>query len=278
MDELYEGEIELKNKIIWTSIIIICIVSLLLLIADGWNFFSFIGIAVNNFNGILVGAVVSIIASVVAGSLTLLGVYLTIEDNRREKEFETKRLVMPMLKISSAEYDYKWKYIQFDFNFTEESRGRARKNICETENITLNIENVGQRELKDLYLGEFESTYFDEGGYSYSMHPIIYAGDSVNINLGLHEKGEYDSDSKEDKFDTIISPISFSCFFDDCLGTHYKQRFTITIFHQLQEGLGVEEKALTTSIDRIVIDSAPQQIEKETYDTIIQNAVQCGGQ
>lgn len=251
---------------------------LLLLIADGINFFSYIGIPVGNFNEITVGAVVAIIASVVAGALTLFGVYLTIEDNKKEKASETKRLVMPMLKISASKYDYKWKYIQFDFNFTEESKLRERKDIPNTENITINIENVGQRELCNLYLSEFESTFFDEGGYSYMMHPIIYAGDSVNINFGLYEKGIYDSDLKEDKFDTLISPISFSCLYKDCLGTYYKQKFTITLFHQLKEGFGLDQKALSSSIDRITIDTAPQEITKEFFESIVENAVHCSGQ
>lgn len=268
----------MKNRTIWTSIIIICIVCALILVADGVNFFSFIGIPIRNFNEISVGAVVSIIASVIAGALTLLGVYLTIEENKKEKKSDTKRLVMPMLKIFRSEYDYKWKYIQFDFNFTEESKLRERKDIPDTENITISIQNVGQRELGDLYLGEFDSTFFDEGGCSYAMHPIIYAGDSVNINFCLYEKGTYDSDLREDKFDTLISPISFSCFFKDCLGTCYKQRFTITLFHQLEKGCGLDQKALSSSIDRITIDTSPQEIKKEIFESITENAVQCGGQ
>ena len=268
----------MKNKTIWTSIIIICIMCLLLLIADGINFFSFIGIPIGNFNEITVSAAIAIIASVVAGTLTLFGVYLTIEDNKKEKVTETKRLVMPMLKISESKYDYKWKYLQFDFNFTDESKMRERKDIPNTENITINIENVGQRELHDLYLCEFASTFFDEGGCSYMMHPIIYAGDSVNINFGLYERGIYDSDSREDKFDTLISPISFSCLFKDCLGTCYRQTFTITLFHQLKEGFGFDQKALSASIDRITIDTSPQEISKENFESIVKNAVQCGGQ
>lgn len=251
---------------------------LLLLIADGINLFSYIGIPIENFNEITTGAVVAIIASVVAGVLTLFGVYLTIEDNKKEKDSEAKRLVMPMLKISESKYDYKWKYIQFDFNFTEESKTRERKDIPNTENITINIENVGQRELCDLYLGEFESTYFDEGGCSYMMHPIIYASDSVSINFGLYEKGIYDLDLKEDKFDTLISPISFSCFFKDCLGTYYKQKFTITLFHQLKEGFGLDQKALSSSIDRITSDTSPQEITKDFFESVAKNAVQCSGQ
>ena len=273
-----KGNKKLKYKTIRSSILIICVVCLLLLIADGFDFFSYIGVPVGKFNGLLVNSVVSIIASIITGALTLLGVYLTIEDNKMEKRAETKRLVMPMLKIFRTQYDYKWKYIQFDFNFTEESKSRERKDIENTENISINIQNVGQRELYELYLAEFESTYFDEGGHSYAMHPIVYAGDSININFGLYEKGVYDSDSKEDIFDTIISPISLSCYFKDCLGTCYKQQFTITLFHKLEEGCELAQKALSASIDRIMIDSAPQEVSKEIFDSIAEHAVQCGGQ
>lgn len=236
------------------------------------------GIPVDNFNTISVGAVVSIIASMIGGALTLFGVYLTIEDSKKEKANETKRLVMPMLKIKASEYDYKWKYIQFDFNFTEESKARERKDIPDTEHITINIKNVGKRELCDLYLCDFDSTFFDEGGNAYAMHPIIYSGDSVDINFCLYEKGTYDSDSREDKFHTIISPISFSCLFKDCLGNCYKQRFSITLFHSIEEGVDYNQSALCCSIDRISIDTAPKEICQEVFDSIVNNAVHCGGQ
>lgn len=268
----------MKNKYIWTAIAIIFAICILVLFSDAINLFGCIGIPVKNFNGISVSAVVSIIASVISGALTLIGVYLTIEDNKKEKFTETKRLIMPMLKITEEIYDYKCKYIQFDFHFTEESKFRNRKNIPDTENITINIKNVGQRELYDFYLGEFESTYFYEGNQSYSLHSIIYAGDSVNINFGLYENGVYGLDSREGTFDSYISPISFSCLFKDCLGTCYKQRFTITILHQLTEGLELNQKALNASIDRIIIDTAPQEISEDIYNGITENAVQCGGQ
>lgn len=273
-----KGDKKLKYKTIRISVLVICIVCLLLLIADGFDFFSYIGVPVERFNGTLISAVVAIIASIIAGALTLYGVYLTIEDNKMEKRAETKRLVMPMLKIFRTEYDYKWKYIQFDFNFTEESKSRERKDIENTENISINIQNVGQRELYELYLAEFKSTYFDEGGRSYAMHPIVYAGDSININFGLYEKGVYDLDSKEDIFDTISSPISFSCYFKDCLGTCYKQQFIITLFHKLEDGCELSQKALRASIDRIMIDSAPQEVSKEIFNSIAEHAVQSGGQ
>lgn len=185
---------------------------ILLLAADGVNFFSRIGIPVENFNNMLVDAVINIIASVIAGALTLCGVYLTIEDNKKEKAIENKRLVMPMLKISASEYDYRHQYIQFDFIFTDESVLRERKNISDTATVTIEIKNVGQRELYDLHLGDFESLVFDEGSRSYAMCPVIYARDSININFMLYEKGSYDLDLTENKFDTLISPLSFHVY------------------------------------------------------------------
>lgn len=271
-------ENKLKRKPFLLSVIMVIIMCILLLGLDYFNILSKFNIQVGNLNELSVNAVISVISSIIAGSITLFGVYLTIEDNKKEKHAEAKRLVMPLIKISSAEYDYKYKYIQFDFNFSDESKVRERKDIPDTENITINIKNVGQRELFDLYLGEFDSSFFDEYNNTYSMHPVIYSGDSVNINFSLYEKGSYDSDSREDKFDTLISPISFSCFFKDCLGTCYKQQFTITLFHQVKEGVSLEQKALNASIDRIMIDTAPQEISEDTFNNITENAVQCGGQ
>lgn len=265
----------MKNKAIWICISIVWFACVLILIADGINFFSSIGFPVEKFNDVSVSAVVSIVASVISGSLTLVGVYLTIEDNKKEKLSETKRLIMPMIQITNSKYDYKWKYIQFDFNFTEESKIRKRKDIVDTENITINIKNVGQRELYDFCLGEFKSTFFDEGNQSYSMYPIIYSDDSVNVNFSLYEKGSYDFDLQNDKFSAYVSEISFSCFYKDCLGTCYKQAFTIALLHQITERIPLEQKALNASIERITIDSPPQEISKMIYNDIRENAVQC---
>lgn len=248
-----------SKRNICTLIIIVIICVVLILIIDYFNWLShLIEFQMDNFNDTLVIAVVTILGSFIAGTLTLYGVIVTIQENRNDKVKETKDLIKPLLKTTSAKYDYKWKYIQFDFNFTNESRQRERKDISDTAKITLNFKNIGQRELYNFYLCEFESTYFCEGGNSYKLQPIIYSGDSVNINFYVYEKGVYDNDNSDNTFDTLISPVAFVCVFDDCLGNHYKQEFEITLFHNITPNVSPENRALSLSIDRINICSAPR--------------------
>lgn len=247
----------------------------LMLVFDGFNVFSLLGMPVKNFNEILVAAVIAIIASVFAGALTLYGVYLTIEDNKKEKYKESKRMVIPMIDISPAEYDYRWKYVQFDFNFTNESKTRGRKDIPNTETITIEIKNVGTRELYDMHLAEFESDFFDEGNNSYSLFPIIYSSHFYKVNFCLYEKGVYDFDVKEELFHLFGSTIKFSCIYKDCLGTCYRQRFSVNVFHQLLQGCSIEEKALNVSVERITIESAPEEISEKTYNDITKKSVIC---
>lgn len=259
------------------AIVIIC--SVLVLIIDYFDLPScLLGIQITHFNETVVTSIITILGSFIAGILTLLGVIITIKENNNDKIKETKRLIKPLLKISATEYDYKWKYIQFDFNLTDESKNRDRKDISDTASITLNFKNIGQRELCDFYLCEFKSTYFCEGGNSYQLQPIIYSGDSVNINFCVYEKGAYDADKFDEVFHTLISPISFLCVFDDCVGNHYKQEFEITLFHQIAPNVPLEERALSLSIDRIKICSAPEELTNSQYKHLVEHAWICGGQ
>lgn len=279
---IYEAVyISMKRNIciICILMVVVIICSVLALIIDFFNLPSnLLGIQIANFNDTVVLSIITILGSFIAGILTLLGVIITIEENNKDKTVETKRLIKPLLKISSAEYDYKWKYIQFDFNLTDESKKRERKDISNTARVTLNFENIGQRELCEFYLCEFKSTFFYEGGHAYKLHPIIYSGDSVNINFFVYEKGSYDTDDFDEVFHTLASPISFSCLFDDCLGNHYKQEFEITLFHQVSPNIPLEESALSLSIDRINICSAPKELTDSDYKQLIENAWICEGQ
>ena len=267
------------KKNICALIVIVILCTVIILIMDYYNWPShLLGFQMDNFNNTLVASIVTILGSFIAGTLTLYGVIVTIKENRNDKVNETKNLIKPLIKITSAEYDYKWKYIQFDFLFTNESKKRERKDISDTANITLNFKNIGQRELCNFYLCEFKSTYFDEGGNSYKFHPIIYSGDSVNINFFVYEKGSYDKDNCNNMFDTFISPVTFICVFDDCLGNHYKQKFEITLFHNITPKVPLEKSALSISIDRIKICSAPMEIDSAQYKKLIGNAWECGGE
>lgn len=268
------------NKRNLCMLIIMVILSVtIIFVIDYFNLPSHsLGLQMDNFNETLVVSIVTILGSIIAGTLTLYGVIITIKENRNDKVEETKGLIKPLIKITSAKYDYKWKYIQFDFNFTDESKKRKRKDISDTANITLNFKNVGQRELYNFYLCEFKSTYFYEHGYSYKLHPIVYSGDSVNINLYIYEKGSYDNDNGDNIFHTIISPISFICLFDDCLGNHYKQEFEVTLFHNITPNIPLEKRALSLSIDRINICSAPTELDSVQYKQLINNVCGCGGE
>lgn len=206
----------------------------------------------------------SFVGSIIAGILTFRGVKTTIQAQHEEKEAETKRLVMPAIQIDIGEPDYRWAYIQFDFNLTSEGRCRPRKNIPDTEVVTLRLKNVGVRELLELHIGNFQSSFFDEGGHCYTLSPIMYANGEVMLNLYLYEKGIYDDDCDSQKFDTLISPIFFSCFFKDCLGNWYQQDFSIALIHSLKKDAPIEVKALAASIERCQIMSAPKDVtEKE---------------
>ena len=262
----------------------IFVLSLLLLLLTSLLFWldiksipSIMGIDLNRLNFDFWGIYVAFIGNLIAGALTLYGVIITIKAQRQEKKDETQRLVMPMLQIGIGEYDYKWKYIQFDFNLTAESKQRTRKDIPNTEEVTLEIKNIGTRELLELHIGNFSSTFFDEGGKYYSLYPILYSNNAIMLNLCLYEKGTYDKDAEEDKFDTLISPISFSCYFKDCLGNWYKQDFSISMMHSITEGIPMNEKALSANIERCQIDSAPIGISEKELPWILssEKLVQC---
>ena len=97
--------------------------------------------------------------------LTLYGVVITINSQYESQIEDTKRIVKPMIDVSSVdEYNYKNKYIQFDFIFPKAYPNLPRKNNVDTPNVTISLENIGTRELYNLYIGNFEATYFDDGG------------------------------------------------------------------------------------------------------------------
>lgn len=237
-------------------------ISILIFIFDYMNLFSRWGFSVNELNLSFWTLYATLLGGFISGALTLVGVIVTINENRKEQREEATRLVMPMLKIFPAEYDYKWHYIQFDANLTEESRLRPRKDIPDTAHITFEIKNIGTRELLDFHLCNISSTFFDDNGYHHSLFPIIYSGESYYLNFNFYEKGIYDQDSAEDKFHTLISPISFNCYYKDCLGNWYIQELSISVCHSVTEKTPADQRALNISIERTQILSAPRQIKE----------------
>ena len=202
----------------------------------------------------------TIIGSIIAGSLTLLGVVITLLAQKEEQKEENKRLVKPMLKISTDESDYRNRYIQFDAILTEESKTRERKDIADTKSVTIKVTNVGQRELMELYAGDFSGTFFDEGGHSYKVHPVLYSGSSISLEFSFYEKGVYDYDLDQSHFGLIASPLSFKFYFKDCLENWYSQKFQLYLFHSIIQGVPMEKSALNISIERVDICSAPELV------------------
>lgn len=229
---------------------------------DYYNVMSYIGFDFSNLNFAFWGLYVAILAGAIGGLLTLTGVVATIDENRKEQREEAIRLVKPMLELACAEYDYRWDYIQFDFNFTNESWGRERKDIADTAQVTIEISNVGARELLELWICNISSTYFYDGGYQHKMTPILYSGNGYKVNLSLYEKGKYDDDVLEEKFHTLISPIEFECYFKDCLENWYCQKLRLSLIHQIKRNTPIEKKALSVSVDRTIVDSSPFRVEE----------------
>ena len=244
----------MKKAIAWL-IAIAAGSALCFIILDYFNIFTAIGVDISRFNLDALAIVVSIVGCAIAGALTLWSVIKTIDASREEQKNENKRIVMPMIKISPTEYDYKQKYIVFDFNFTEESMQQLWKADDVATNIAINIKNVGQRELLDLHIGGFSSSYFHEGGSFYMLSPIVYADDSMDLTFYVYNKGIDYLDLKA--YDTWISNITFDLYYKDCLGTWYTQKFTLSFMHRLTKQSEGSESELNITLERIHIDSSP---------------------
>lgn len=211
----------------------------------------------------IIDAIASILGGIIGGLFTYRGVKITIDNDRKRSNFENKKNVLPLLKLNIEEYDYKNKYIQFDFIFTDESKARKRKDILNTQNITFSINNVGMRELYDLYIADIQSTFFKTDYDCYNICPVIYSNDKISLNFSLYEMGSYDSDSKDEKYDLLISPITFNCYFKDCYGNWYFQTVSISLFHNIEKNTPIENKALNASIEGFNVLSSPKEIDEK---------------
>ncbi|EGX30616.1 hypothetical protein [Streptococcus salivarius] len=252
-----------KNRKINFIIIgaLILVISILLLILDTINFPTRFGFDIKSLNF----EIWNIYATFLGSGLTLYGVLITISSQYESQIEDTKRIVKPMINVSSVgEYDYKNKYIQFDFTFPKVYPNLSRKNNVDTPNVTISIENIGTRELYNLYIGNFKATYFNDDGHYYQLDPILYSKHQIQLNLMFYEKIGYLKEfNQEDKFHLLISPIKFSTYFQDCLNNWYEQSFELRIYHQVQTNKSDEETSLTVSIERVSIDSAPKEISPD---------------
>ena len=139
---------------------LILVISFLLLVLDIVNLPTKLGFNIKTLNV----EIWNIYATLLGSGLTLYGVLITINSQYESQIEDTKRIVKPMIDVSSVdEYNYKNKYIQFDFIFPKAYPNLPRKNNVDTPNVTISLENIGTRELYNLYIGNFEATYFDDG-------------------------------------------------------------------------------------------------------------------
>ncbi|KZE67974.1 hypothetical protein AWM68_17530 [Fictibacillus phosphorivorans] len=205
----------------------------------------------------------SFTGGVIGGILAYIGIKITLKNQRKEIQYENKRKALPYMNVKSGgEYDYKNKYIQLDFNFTKESKKRERKDIEDTARTAISIENVGMRELYDLYIGDIESTYFSADHEIYSVTPILYCNKPFVINLFFYEKGSYDSDEFPERYNTWGSDIVFKFYFRDCYDNWYRQKISISFQHKIIAEVEHEKRALEINYVKSEIKSIPEEISE----------------
>lgn len=208
--------------------------------------------------------IVGILSAMIGAYMTIRSVKLSIEEQERIRIEENKKKALPLLKVSIEEqYDYRYKYFQFDCLFTEESKKRKRKDIVDTAKVSIKLENVGMRELYDLYIGDIQSNVFKENSEYHKMHPIIYKDDFVCINLFFYEMGCYDKDKSKVKYDTVINSMTFNCYFKDCYNNWYYQTLQLSLMYQIVKDTPAEQRALNISINNTEIVSPPIEIEEK---------------
>ncbi|MGD6870920.1 hypothetical protein ACQCU1_01850 [Sutcliffiella horikoshii] len=203
-----------------------------------------------------------VVGGIIGGVFTFLGIKITLGHQRKDIEYENKRRALPLIDIKTGieEYDYRNKYIQFDFLLTEESKSRARKDIEDTAKITIGVDNVGLRELYDLYIGDFNSTYFSPSSEYYHVTSILYNNQLFELNLSFYEKGSYVEDNLEGRSGLLSSGISFKCYFKDCYNNWYNQEFELSMFHKIHLDVGLSEQALEISVQKSEVKSKPIEI------------------
>lgn len=200
------------------------------------------------------------IGGAIGGIFAFAGIKITLENQRKEIEFENKRKALPFIDVKAGQYEYKHRYIQLDFCLTEESKERERKDIPDTAKITLSLENVGLRELYDLHIGNIKSSFFSTQFDIYRTTPILYCNKTMELNLNFYEKGSYDNDSLESRYHTLISPLIFKCYYRDCYDNWYHQEFSVSLMHTITPNIDINQRALDINFENCVVMSQPIEI------------------
>lgn len=207
--------------------------------------------------------VVGILSALIGAYMTIRSVKMSIEEQEKVRKNEEKIKALPLLKISPEEqYDYRYKYMQFSCFFTEESKKRKRKDIADTANVTIKLQNVGMRELYDLYIGDIQSSVFKEDNEYHKIYPVIYKDDYVCINLSFYEMGSYDKDTSDEKYHTMVNFMTFNCYFKDCYNNWYYQTLQVSLMYNLNKDVPINERALNISVSNTEIISPPIEIKE----------------
>lgn len=264
----YNKSKSLTKILFLLAILTVILFPIIIFCLDFYNFPSKIGwiknINSNVWLNIIFTYVIGILTTLIGAYMTIRSVKMTIKEQEKVRKEEEKKKALPLLKISAEkEYDYRYKYLQFSCYFTEESKKRERKDIVGTANVTIKLENVGMRELYDLYIGDIESSVFKEDNKYHKIHPIIYKSDYLKINLYFYEMGSYDKDLSEEKYDTIINFMTFNCYFKDCYNNWYYQTLQLSLMYNLEKNIPENERALNISVSNTEIISPPIEIKEQ---------------
>lgn len=234
---------------------------------------SSIGVISAEFTGEWLQWMGSFIGGTIGGIFAFIGIKITLENQRKDIEFENKRKALPLIDIYTGDYDYKNKYVQFDFWPTEKLVQGKRKDIQDTARVTLNLENVGLREMYDLYIGDIESDKFNCHNDYYFITPIIYHQKSIALNLSFFENVSFVNLDKKVLDNLYISPITFKCYFRDCYDNWYHQHFSLSLMHRLNSKVSPDQRSLDISIERYEILSRPIEISQEKLPWELGNPV-----
>ena len=243
-------------------IVFILLITLGVFYLDYYNVPTLKGFNIDNLNSNVWAVFTTFVAALFGGGITLGGVLVTIKENRNDQIEKDRRMVMPMIKMTSAEDDYRYKYIKFDAVLTEESKIRMPKDIINTCRVSLKIENLGSRELLDFHVCNIKSYYFKSHYNMYSLYPIIYSKENEFLNFYFVEKGIYDNDKEVGNVLSSVSEIAFDVYFKDCFGNWYTQGVSIGLLHSLDLNKSMNERALNACIERIKIQSAPMLVSE----------------
>lgn len=263
----YKKSKSINEKVLFWGVGIVVFFPITIFYLDFCNIPSKIG-WINNINSnewlnIIFTYTVGILSALIGAYMTIRSVKMSIDEQEKVRKEEEKKKALPLLKINAEkEYDYRYKYMQFSCFFTEESKERKRKDIPDTANVTIKLENVGMRELYDLYIGDIQSSVFKEDNEYHKMHPIIYKDDSICINLSFYEMGNYDKDLSDEKYDTMINFMTFNCYFKDCYNNWYYQTLQVSLMYNLMKDIPIDERALNISVSNTEIISPPIEIKE----------------